>query len=65
MSNPEHLDPAVVALLLVAAENEETFRAAPEKPLSGSGSLVSPSALARLTAADLREGRFYRKSKGG
>lgn len=65
MSNTEQLDPAVVALLLVAADNDENLRASFREAVVGLRiARESQRALACLTDSELREGRSYRESKG-
>lgn len=65
MSNTEQLDTAVVALLLVAADNEE---APPREPPRSSCRAQNRSCVpARALAPDgcgIRDGRSYRESKG-
>jgi len=65
MPNTEKLDPAVVALLLVAADNEDTHRTSLHEAVIGIRiARESQRELARLTDAEIREGRSYRESKG-
>lgn len=65
MPNTEQLDPAVVALLLVAADNVETLRASLHEAILGLRiARESQRALAHLTDTEIQQGRSYRQAKG-
>lgn len=65
MPNTEQLNPAMVALLLLAASQEETHRARlHEAVVRLRIARESQRALSRLSDVEIRKGQIYRESKG-